>query len=75
MGFFLGGVLLTAFGFNTAVGVMAAGLGLAFVMTLVLPGEIGRMKQKPGFNALFSKSAGINLLSLARFFLFGARDV
>ena len=75
VGFFLGGVLLTAFGFNTAVGVMAAGLGLAFVMTLVLPGEIGRMKQKPSFNALFSKSAGINILSLARFFLFGARDV
>ena len=75
VGFFLGGVLLTAFGFNTAVGVMAAGLGLAFVMTLVLPGEIGRMKQKPAFNALFSKSTGINILSLARFFLFGARDV
>ena len=75
VGFFLGGVLLTAFGFNTAVGVMAAGLGLAFVMTLVLPGEIGRMKQKPSFNTLFSKSAGINILSLARFFLFGARDV
>ena len=75
VGFFLGGVLLTAFGFNTAVGVMAAGLGLAFLMTLVLPGEIGRMKQKPSFNALFSKSAGINILSLARFFLFGARDV
>ena len=75
VGFFLGGVLLTAFGFNTAVGGMAAGLGLAFVMTLVLPGEIGRMKQKPAFNALFSKSTGINILSLARFFLFGARDV
>ena len=75
VGFFLGGVLLTAFGFNQAVGLMAAGLGLAFVMTLVLPGEIGRMKQKPGFSALFSKSAGINILSMARFFLFGARDV
>ena len=54
---------------------MAAGLALAFALTLVLPGEIGRMKQKPGFNALFSKSTGINMLSLARFFLFGARDV
>ena len=75
VGFFLGGVLLTAFGFNAAVGLMAIGLTVAFGMTLVLPGEIGRMKQKPGFNALFSKSAGINLLSLARFFLFGARDV
>ena len=75
VGFFLGGVLLTAVGFNSAVGLMAAGLALAFALTLVLPGEIGRMKQKPGFSALFSKCRGINVLSLARFFLFGARDV
>jgi len=75
VGFFLGGVLLTTLGFNAAVGAMAAGLALAFLLTLVLPGDIGRMKSKPAFAALFSKSAGINLLSLARFFLFGARDV
>ena len=75
VGFFLGGLLLTTIGFNAAVGSMAAGLFLAFLLTLVLPAEIGRMKQKPGFTALFSKSRGINILSLARFFLFGARDV
>jgi MFS family permease len=75
VGFFLGGLLLTSVGFNAAVGAMAAGLFLAFLLTLVLPGEIGRMKQKPAFTALFSKSEGINVLSLARFFLFGARDV
>ena len=75
VGFFLGGLLLTSIGFNAAVGAMAAGLFAAFLLTLVLPGEIGRMKQKPGFTALFSKSKGINVLSLARFFLFGARDV
>lgn len=75
VGFFLGGVLLTAVGFNAAVGAMAAGLALAFAGTLVLPAGIGRMKEKPAFSALFSKSEGINVLSLARFFLFGARDV
>ena len=75
VGFFLGGVLLTAVGFNTAVGLMACGLALAFGLTLVLPSDIGRMKQKPAFSALFSKSNGINVLSGARFFLFGARDV
>ena len=75
VGFFLGGLLLTTLGFNAAVGAMAAGLFLAFLLTLVLPAKIGRMKQKPGFSALFSKSRGINVLSLARFFLFGARDV
>lgn len=75
VGFFLGGVLLTSLGFNTAVAAMAAGLLLAFVATLVLPADLGRMKQKPAFKSLFSKSRGINVLSLARFFLFGARDV
>ena len=75
VGFFLGGLLLTSLGFNAAVGVMAVGLFVAFLLTLVLPADIGRMKQKPAFSALFSKSQGINVLSLARFFLFGARDV
>jgi hypothetical protein len=75
VGFFLGGLLLTTIGFNAAVGAMAAGLFTAFLLTLVLPAEIGRMKEKPTFTALFSKSQGINVLSLARFFLFGARDV
>ena len=75
VGFFLGGLLLTTIGFNAAVAVLAAALLLAFSVTLVLPADLGRMKRKPGFRALFSKSRGINLLSLARFFLFGARDV
>ena len=75
VGFFLGGILLTALGFNAAVGWMAGGLAMAFLITLVLPGEIGKMKAKPAFSSLFSKSEGINVLSLARFFLFGARDV
>jgi hypothetical protein len=75
VGFFLGGVLLATLGFSGAVGAMAAGLALAFLFTLVLPADLGQMKSKPGFSALFSRSAGINILSLARFFLFGARDV
>jgi hypothetical protein len=75
VGFFLGGVLLATLGFAGSVAAMAAGLSLALLGTLVLPADIGKMKQKPGFSALFSKSTGINVLSLARFFLFGARDV
>jgi MFS family permease len=75
LGFFVGGLLLYAVGFNNAVLVMAAWLALAFLVTLLLPRDIGRMKTKPAFKALFSKSEGINVLSLARFFLFGARDV
>jgi hypothetical protein len=75
LGFFLGGVLLAALGFGGAVGAMAAALSLAFLLTLVLPAELGRMTSKPAFSSLFSRSDGINVLSLARFFLFGARDV
>ena len=33
VGFFLGGLLLTSFGFNKAVELMANGLGLLFLMT------------------------------------------
>jgi hypothetical protein len=75
VGFFVGGLLLASLGFAGSMAAMAGALLLALLGTLVLPGEIGRMKQKPGFAALFSTSAGINVLSLARFFLFGARDV
>ena len=75
VGFFLGGLLLSSFGFNKAVELMAIGLGLSFLMTLILPRDIGKMKKRPIFKDLFSKSQGINVLSFARFFLFGARDV
>jgi hypothetical protein len=47
VGFFLGGLLLTSFGFNVAVGLMAAGLALAFLPTLALPADFGQMKDKP----------------------------
>ena len=75
VGFFLGGVLLAWLGFNAAVAAMAAALMLAFLATLALPKGIGRMKTKPAFSAMLSRSKGVNVLALARFFLFGARDV
>ena len=62
-------------GFNSAMGWMAAGLAMALIPTLVLPGQMGKMKVKPSLSSILSKSQGINVLSLARFFLFGARDV
>ena len=71
----MGGVLYKLVGFNNAVGIMGFGLCLVFLLTLILPGEIGKMKTNPAFNELFSKSDAINILSAARFFLFGARDV
>jgi hypothetical protein len=49
--------------------------GLLIVTFLLLPGEIGKTKAKAKFSQVFSKTAAINWLSAARFFLFGARDV
>ncbi len=76
MGFLLGGLLLGWLGFVTALWVMAGGLLLVLVSGVVgLREDLGRSKEKVKFNQLFSKSRAINLLSLARFFLFGSRDI
>jgi hypothetical protein len=40
-----------------------------------LPGHIGQARAKAPFTSVFSNSAGINRLSLARMALFAARDV
>lgn len=75
-GFFLGGLLLTAVGFRYSLWLMAAGLLLVLLATMFsLPEEIGMAKKKPKFSAILSKSRDINLLSAARFFLFGSRDI
>lgn len=75
-GFFLGGVLLTALGFQGAVTAMAAALALIWLLSLfILKRDLGKAKSKPKFTQIFSKSKAINYLSAARLFLFGARDV
>ncbi|GAD80457.1 organoarsenical effux MFS transporter ArsJ [Vibrio ezurae] len=76
VGFFLGGVLLSVFGFKGAVLAMATVLVLVLIGSLVwLESDMGKAKSKPKFKHLFSKSESINVLSAARLFLFGARDV
>lgn len=76
IGFFLGGLLLTTVGFRYALWLMAAGLALVLLATLIsLPREIGMAKKKTKFCAILSKSRDINLLSAARLFLFGSRDI
>jgi len=75
-GFFLGGALLTWLGFRPSLLVMAAGLFLVLLAMLAsLPRTIGKSKQKTKFSAILSKSRDINLLSAARVFLFGSRDI
>jgi predicted MFS family arabinose efflux permease len=54
---------------------MAGCLFLLLFTGLFLPKGMGKIKAKVKFKQLFSKSPEINLLSAARFFLFGSRDV
>jgi MFS family permease len=76
VGFFLGGVLLTLLEFKGAIILMASLLSIVWVFSLIaLKEDLGKAKNKPKFKDIFSKSASINILSAARLFLFGARDV
>ena len=76
VGFFLGGALLGLLGFAGAVLSMAAVLTLVWLASLVLlKKDLGKAKAKPKFRDILSKSRAINVLSAARLFLFGARDV
>lgn len=75
VGFFVGGVLLAALGFERSLYAMAGALGLILITGMWLPAELGKMKAKVKFSQLLSKTRAINILSAARFFLFGARDV
>jgi predicted MFS family arabinose efflux permease len=55
---------------------MAISLLLVWLLSqMLLKTDLGKSKSKPKFSELFSKSAAINRLSLARMLLFGARDV
>lgn len=76
VGFFMGGLLLSVLGFAGALSAMAGALAVVLAgAVLGLPGDMGRSKAKAKFTHLLSKSSEINILSAARFFLFGARDI
>ncbi|AEV62071.1 MFS transporter permease [Pseudomonas ogarae] len=76
VGFFLGGALLAGVGFKGALLAMAGGLALIWISSLILlKKDLGKAKAKPKFRDILSKSRAINILSAARMFLFGARDV
>ncbi len=75
-GFLLGAVLLAVWGFATSVWVMA--MVLAVILMAVarfMPAGLPQGKKSAKFAHVFSKDPNINRLSLARLFLFGARDV
>ncbi|MDO6544659.1 organoarsenical effux MFS transporter ArsJ [Photobacterium sanguinicancri] len=75
-GFFLGGALLAWLGFQGAVVLMASVLAVVLIISLtLLKKDLGKAKKAVEFKEIFSKSRSINILSAARMFLFGARDV
>lgn len=77
LGFFLGAALLALIGFRASVWAMALVLAaiLAAVVLFLPAGLPGRMKSSESWSGWRSKDARVNRLSLARMFLFGARDV
>ena len=76
-GFFLGAALLAVAGFETAVWGMAGVLAVILIaVVLFLPAGLpGRMKAGDIWSGWRSRDTRVNRLSLARLFLFGARDV
>ena len=76
VGFFIGGLLLSLYGFSTAILLMLLMLSVVWLLSVSqLKADLGKSKTKPKFTELLSKSRAINLLSAARMLLFGARDV
>ena len=67
---------MTVLGYRQALFAMAGGLFLVLAgASLSLPRELGKSKSKAKFKGLPSKTREVNVLSGARFFLFGARDI
>ena len=77
LGFFLGAALLALAGFRPAVWTMAVVLAVILIAVIVfLPAGLpGRMKSEESWGGWRSRDVRVNRLSLARMFLFGARDV
>ena len=76
VGFFAGGAGLASIGFSASVAVMAVAMGVVGILALMLLDKsMGKASYQPKFSDLLSKSRRINLLSAARLFLFGSRDV
>jgi len=77
LGFFLGAALLALSGFQAAVWGMAGVLAVILLaLALFMPAGLpGRMKSEESWSGWRSKDPRVNRLSLARMFLFGARDV
>lgn len=74
LGFFLGGFLMATLGFANSLFVLMALLAITLLLSLIFL-HSQTTSYKPKFTETLSKSRDINLLSAARFFLFGSRDI
>ncbi|MFV9503761.1 MAG: organoarsenical effux MFS transporter ArsJ [Oscillochloridaceae bacterium umkhey_bin13] len=76
VGFFLGALLLTLVGFQTALLILGGIVLVALVLALILiKGDLGTPNEQAKFTQMFSHNRAVNMLAAARIFLFGARDV
>ena len=74
IGFFIGGFLLTWLGFSMALYSMAIAIIFAALLAIATA-NLGKSSERPKLAGILSKEPKINILSGARFFLFGARDI
>ncbi len=75
-GFFLGGVLLTAWGFRLACLGMAGSITVVMILArMMLPKGVGKSSQVRKLSDLLEGNRRLRWLSAARLFLFAARDV
>jgi MFS family permease len=76
VGFFLGGLLLSTVGFQTALLILAGLVVSALAATLALMrGDLGTPNAGARFRHMFSNNRAVNVLAAARIFLFASRDV
>lgn len=76
VGFFLGALLLSAVGFQQAVWAILVSVALALLIAaLMMRGGLGVANKGTKFRQMVSTNRAVNVLAIARFFLFGARDV
>ena len=76
LGFFLGAAGLGEFGFHAVVQGMAVFLGVILVILILrMPAGLPAGRRNAKFKEVFSRNKNVNWLSVARVFLFGARDV
>ncbi|MGR3803181.1 organoarsenical effux MFS transporter ArsJ [Marinibacterium profundimaris] len=76
VGFLLGAALLASVGFTAALWAMGAVLAaILLAVALLMPPGLPRGRKGTKFTEVFSRDPRVNLLSLARVFLFAARDV